>query len=259
VLGSGGNTVFSDFGFAGLVIHNRSRTIAFLLDHSQVIVDSGVPSARLIMEAAAKNLGGLEFLATIPGTIGGAVYGNAGAYGGITGDFVRGATLLLPDGTVKNVAQAWLQFQYRSSKLKRLPRGHRQPIILSVRLQFQHFKREDILKKISEMHKKRRERQPQGLTVSGSIFRNPAGRPSHLEGESKAFIERTASYLIRSSGAHRLRVGGAAIAKENANWITNLGNARASDIRELAERVRLQVREKTGEVLEEEIEYLGQW
>ena len=259
VVGGGANVIFSDFGFPGLVIHNRTKTISFLPEKSQVLVDSGVAGARLVMEAASRNLGGLEFLATIPGTIGGAVFGNAGAYGGLTGDFVRGATLLMPDGSIKQVSSDWFGFGYRSSKPKRLAHeGKEKPVILSVRLQFQHFKREDILKKISAMHQKRRERQPQGETVSGSIFKNPAGRPSGLQ-ESEEFIKRTSNYLIRLAGANKLRVGEAAVSKTNANWIINLGNARSSDVRELAEKMRQQVREKTGEVLEEEIEYVGQW
>lgn len=259
LVGGGGNVVFSDFGFPGLVIHNRTRNISFLPEKSQVIVDSGVPGARLVMEAAARNLGGLEFLATIPGTVGGAVYGNAGAYGGVTGDFVRGATLLLPDGSIKHIDPPWFEFAYRLSKLKRLGKeGADKPIILTILLQFQRFKRDDILKKISEMHAKRRERQPQGQTVSGSVFKNPAGRPSKLA-ETQEFIEKTSNYLICKAGAHKLRVGDAAVSSKNANWIVNLGNARAGDIRDLAEKVRQQVREQTGEVLEEEIEYVGQW
>ncbi|MBI3261415.1 UDP-N-acetylmuramate dehydrogenase [Candidatus Berkelbacteria bacterium] len=259
LVGGGANVIFSDFGFPGLIIHNRTKNISLMTEKSQAIVDAGVPGARLVMEAAARNLGGLEFLATIPGTIGGAVYGNAGAYGGAIGDYVRGATLLMPDGTIKQVDQAWFVFSYRMSRVKQLAKeGKPKPIILTVTFQFQRFKREDILGKIGEMHGKRRERQPQGETVSGSIFKNPAGRPSGLT-ESDEFIKKTANYLIRAAGAHRLRVGGAALSPKNANWIVNLGTARSGDIRDLTERIRTQVREKTGEVLEEEIEYVGQW
>lgn len=266
LVGGGANIIFSDFGFPGLIIHNRTKNISLMVEKSQAIVDAGVSGARLVMEAAARNLGGLEFLATIPGTIGGAVYGNAGAYGGAIGDYVRGATILMPaspaggpDGTTVQVDHTWFSFGYRTSKLKQLAKeGKSKPIVLTVTIQFQRFKREDILGKIGEMHAKRRERQPEGKTVSGSIFKNPAGRPSGLT-EGEEFVKKTANYLIRAAGAHRLRVGGAALSPKNANWIVNLGTARGSDIRDLTERVREQVRDKTGEVLEEEIEYVGQW
>ena len=105
VLGNGSNVVVSDKGFSGLCVKNEARNLSFIKEKAQAIADSGVPLSRLIAEAASFDLGGLEFLYGIPGTVGGAVVSNAGTFGGAIGDFVIGATLLFPNGNVKRVTK----------------------------------------------------------------------------------------------------------------------------------------------------------
>lgn len=246
ILGSGSNVLFSDYGFPGLVIINRTKNIAFILDKSQVICDSGVLLNRLIMEATDRDLSGLENLIGIPGTVGGAIYDNVGARDCEIGDFVKGVTLL-SRGKIVRYSGKWLEPEYRMTKLKKMGQENR-PVILSVKLQLARSKKEDILRRIQENLKWRREKQPIGFKSAGSIFKNP--------GQEK---EKTAGYLLDQSGAKKIKVGDAEVSGIHANFIINKNKAKAYDIRMLIEQLRDLVREKQNIVLEEEIEYLGMW
>lgn len=246
ILGSGSNVLFSDYGFPGLVIINRTKNIAFILDKSQVICDSGVLLNRLIMEATDRDLSGLENLIGIPGTVGGAVYGNVGVKDCEIGDFIKGVTLL-SRGKIVRYSGKWLEPEYRITKLKKMGQENR-PVILSVKLQLARSKKEDILRRIQENLKWRREKQPIGEKCAGSIFKN--------SGQEK---EKTAGYLLDQSGAKKIKVGDAEVSGIHANFIINKDKAKAYDIRMLIEQLRDLVREKQNIVLEEEIEYLGMW
>lgn len=253
VLGSGSNIIFSDYGFPGLVIINRANNIAFIEEKSQVICDSGVPLGYLIMEATARNLAGLESLIGIPGTVGGAVYGNAGAKDCEFNNFVKGITLLYPgDGerTAKIVRYSakWLESGYRTTRLKKMAGRPDKPIILSLKLQLAHNKKDDILRRIYEFSVWRKEHQPIGEKSAGSIFKNP-GQES----------EQTAGYLLDKCGAKKMCEGEAEISSIHANFIINKGKAKAYDIRRLIERMRDLVKEESGIILEEEVEYVGMW
>lgn len=245
ILGNGSNIVVSDNGYPGLVIHNRSANLAFLPDKAQVIVDSGVSLARLIMEAASKDLTGLEFLAGIPGTVGGAVYGNAGAKGFSIGDYIKTATLFNNKNKILRVAGKNLEFTYRSSKLKKMipPK----PVILSVKLQLSHNRKEEIIRKIAFYKEIRQKTQPWGQTA-GSVFKNP--------GQEK---EMAAGYLLEQATVKKLKVGRAFVSKKHANFVMTKDHAKADDVRTLIERMREKVRDKYQILLEEEIEYIGRW
>ena len=148
VIGGGYNVVPSDAGFPGLVILNKSSNIVFSPDFSTVIVDSGVIMGKLINLAAGRDLGGLEFLFGVPGTIGGSIYGNAGSFGHEIGDFVKSLTLMLPsDGKmiiVKHTAE-WMNFSYRSSRLKSEYILERfKPVILTATLQLVQRRKDEI-------------------------------------------------------------------------------------------------------------------
>lgn len=268
ILGSGSNVVFSDYGFPGLVIKNSAANIAFMMEKSQAIVDSGASIQKTILEMVSQNLSGLEFLFGIPGTIGGAVYGNAGAYGQSIGDYVKSATLLLPGkpgekGEIMQLAASWFEFRYRSSKLKEMA-GLRKPVILSVRLQFSQSRQEETMRRLNTWKNKRLESQPIGQSA-GCVFKNPI--PEELEdiyGKGSRHMpelpkERTAGYLLDKAGAKKMKVGGARVSAKHANFILNTGEAKAQDVRKLAEEMRAAVKNKFNITLEEEIEYVGQW
>ena len=268
ILGMGSNLIFSDYGFPGLVIRNLTNNIAFMMEKSQVIVDSGANLQKLILESVSHNLSGLEFLFGVPGTIGGAIYGDAGANGQSIGDYVKYVTLLIPGekGEKSQVVQYkadWFNFGYRVSKLKTMT-GYKKPVILSARIQLAQSRQEEIMRRLNVWKKKRVERQPDGWSC-GSFFKNPI--PEELS--SFALVgrrsmpqlpkERTAGYMLEKVGAKKMKEGGAKVSTKHANFIINSNEAKAQDIRKLAEEMRAAVRDKFSVDLEEEVEYVGQW
>jgi len=270
VLGVGSNVVVSDKGFSGLCIKNEARNLSFIKENAQVLSDSGVLLARLIAEAATYDLGGLEFLCGIPGTVGGAIVSNAGTFGGAVGDFVISSTLIFPNGEVRQVTKKWLNFGYRDCKLRHLsPR----PIVLAVKLQLSTSKREEILRKMQHFKKIRTIKQPTEPSA-GSFFKNPKVDKTWAKkylaqlGEKDETIWETvektghipAGWLLERIGAKKMKFKAARVSKKHANFIINYKNkATASQIRELAQNLKKAVNEQFGIVLEEEVEYLGDW
>ena len=252
ILGGGYNIVPSDSGFPGLVIKNECSSVAFSRENSQVIVDSGLPLAKLINISAGKEFGGLEFLFGIPGTVGGAVYGNAGAFSYEIGDFVKSVILLVPkDGKMIIVKKSpeWIGFAYRSSKLKKEYCGEKfKPIILTVKLQLVKRRRDEILSLMQENFSKKKAVQPLMEKSAGSFFKN-----------IDQVREHSAGYLLDSVGAKKMKVGGAAFSKKHANFMINQKKAKADDIRHLADKARDAVKQKFDLELEEEVEYIGKW
>lgn len=268
VLGWGSNIVFSDYGFPGLIIKNSTSNISFMNSESQVIVDSGVPLGKLILDETSKNLSGLEFLYGVPGTVGGAVYGNAGAHGASIGDYVKSVTLLMPaegEEEPKIVQQPaeWMEFGYRSTKLKKI-KSQFKPIILTVKLQLAQNRQEEIMRRLKKYQQLRMDSQPAGNSC-GSVFKNPI--PEELkdyagQGTSNMPIlpkERTAGYMLEKSGAKKLKTANAAVSDKHANFIINRKNATSREIRQLVEEMRNVVKNKFNVELQEEIEYVGQW
>jgi len=256
VLGGGYNLVISDLGFPGFVIKNEVKDIVFSQDGAEVIVGSGVEIGRLLMDAASRDLGGLEFLFGIPGTVGGSVYGNAGAFGHTIGDFVKSATILIPgDGSketkIVRHTQKWFEFSNRTSKIKEMaklnPAGNK-PIILSVKLQLCQSKKDVILRKMQENFKFKKDSQPLDAKSAGCFFKN--------SGPQK---EQSAGFMLDKSGAKRMRVGDAVVSKKHANFVLNRNKATAEDIRRLAGMMKDAVRAEFRVNLEEEIEYIGRW
>ena len=251
ILGGGYNIVPSDVGFGGLVIENKCSNIAFSGDTSQVIVDSGLNLGKLINSAASREFGGLEFLFGVPGTVGGAVYGNAGAFGYEIGDFVKSVILLISqNGKVKIIKKDkdWMNFSYRLTRLKEAYGSKNKPVILTVKLQLVKRRRDEILKLMQENLKKRQATQPIRERGAGCFFKNSG------EGEKVS-----AGYLLDKAGGKKLREGGAAFSKKHANFLINKKDATACDIRKLADKARDLVKKEFNIELEEEIEYIGKW
>lgn len=256
VLGGGYNLVFSDMGFPGVVIKNEVKDMVFSGDNSEVITGSGVDIPRLLMDAASRDLGGLEFLYGIPGTVGGAVYGNAGAFNHTIGEHVKSVTILLPANSergpkIMRHTGKWMEFSNRNSKLKEFSKYHsneNKPVILSVKLQLARSKKEIILRKMQDNLKLKKNSQPIDKKSAGCFFKNPgAGK------------EQSAGFLLDQSGAKKFKVGGAAVSKIHANFLINNSKATAEDIRRLAGRMKDAVRAEYRTNLEEEIEYVGNW
>lgn len=286
VLGNGSNILIGDRGFEGLCIKNNCQSLSFIEEKAQVITDAGVPLARLIAEAASHDIGGLEFLSGIPGSVGGAIVSNAGTFGGAIGDFVISASILFPDKTingstwltidpersrrVKRVMKNWFKFGYRKSCLShQMPH----PIILTVVFQLMSNRKEEILRKMQHYLTIRAKKQPKEWSA-GSYFKNPkvdkkwAKEYLEMIGESSPemveAIEKTghipAGWLLDQSGAKKLKVRGARVSKVHANFIINpKGKAKAKDVRELAALLKEKVREKFGIMLSEEVEYVGEF
>lgn len=252
ILGGGYNIVPSDSGFPGLVIKNECQNIVFSPDFSTVIVDSGVNLSKLINLAASRDLGGLEFLFGIPSSVGGAIYGNAGAFRHEIGDYVKSVTLLEPrdDGmAVVRHEPRWMNFSYRSSRLKNAAVDDKfKPVILTATLQLVQRRKDEILRLMQKNLEEKKRYQPLSEVSAGSFFKNVTSQEDGAAG-----------YLLDKSGAKKLRVGGAAFSGKHANFLINRKNATSSDIRNLAQIAKEKVKDKFGLDLKEEVEYIGRW
>ncbi len=268
ILGNGSHILFSDYGFPGVVIKNSTDTISIMTEKSQIICDSGVLLGRVILESISNDLSGLEFLFGIPGSIGGSVYGNAGAWNQAIGDFVKNVTVLAIDEKdgIPKISQhdgKWMDFGYRQSKLKNTKSKYK-PVVLSVRFQLARNQRDEIMRRLNEYKQKKDAIQPVGASA-GCIFKNPIPNElKNITGQGTKGMpdlprERRAGYLLDQSGVKKIKVGSAQVSDKHANFIINTGDAKSADIRTLIEEMREAVRQKYKVTLDEEIEYIGQW
>ena len=239
LLGRGSDLVVADAGIRGLVVLIRADTTR--VDGDRYYAEAGVPMARAATEAQRAGLTGLEYALAIPGTVGGAVWANAGAHGGETAAVMEQATLLLADGTEVVAPSADLGFSYRHSRFKDNP-GE---VVVAAVFRLRADEPAAITARLDDIRRWRREHQPLGQPSAGSVFRNP-------EGDS-------AGRLIDSLGLKGRRVGGAVISPKHANFIVNDGHGTAADVRRLAEVVRAEVLERTGVDLVPEVEFAGDW
>jgi UDP-N-acetylmuramate dehydrogenase len=241
LLGGGSNVLVSDRGVRGVVVLNRAKEVRFETgDQPKVRAESGAVFSNLANRCAAQGLAGLEWAATIPGTVGGAVYGNAGAFGGDVAGSLIAADLLTERGRETWPAEKF-QYGYRTSALKR---GAMKAVVLSAELALKNATVEEVSAKISQFSQHRKATQPPGASM-GSMFKNPLG--DH------------AGRLIEAAGLKGTRIGNAEISAVHANFFINHGNTKASDIRSLIELAQKTVFEKFGVQLELEVELIGEW
>jgi UDP-N-acetylmuramate dehydrogenase len=255
LLGGGSNLLVSDEGFRGLVVRNACEAIEF--DGSAAHVECGADFLELIYQARDHSLAGLEFAAGIPGSVGGALYGNAGCYGQDIGSVTIECTHVGFDGAkVETRPAAWYEFSYRDSRLKRDPRA-----LLSCLLQFRPGQREEIQKVIEEKLEVRRVKHPQWRIepTAGSYFKNlpPDWRMPGAK-LSPGTRRVAAGQLLDEVGCRGLRVGDAMVFSKHANIIVNAGHATAREVLELAEIMKRRVRERFHVTLEEEVMFLGE-
>jgi len=251
ILGGGSNVLVSDFGVRGVVVINHARSGGGFrfndadppeADSVTVWAEAGVNLGALARQAGARGLSGLEWASGIPGTVGGAVVGNAGAHGGnMAGNLVVAEILHRIEGR-----HLWpverLEYRYRGSALKGLHTPQPQAIVLSATLKLVRSTQEAVQAKMTEIAEKRRHAQPPGASM-GSMFRNPPGDYS--------------GRLIEAAGLKGTRVGGAVISSRHANFFINNGNATAADIYALIEMAQRAVASKFSVKLELEIELVG--
>ena len=252
IIGWGSNLVVSDFGFNGMVIKNEAEGLVINRDRGEVIADSGIAIGKLLMSVASNDLGGIEFLAGVPGTLGGAINNNAGSKKYGIGDYIKSITCLEErTGELKLMRHEydWMDFSYRDSKLKSDYKNKKfKPIILTVKLRLARKRKDEILRLIQENIQVKNATQPLGEKSAGSFFKNQGNE-----------IEQSAGYLLDHSGAKKLHIGGAKVSSKHANFIINNKNASAEDIRRLAEKMREAVKDNYHLTLEEEVEYIGKW
>jgi UDP-N-acetylmuramate dehydrogenase len=241
LLGGGSNVLVSDRGVRGVVVLNRAKGVKFHEgDQPSVTVESGVVFSNLANRCASKSFAGLEWAATVPGTIGGAVYGNAGAFGGDVAGSLIHAKLLTENGKETFTVEQ-MGYGYRTSVLKR---GDVKAVVLSAELALKNSTKEDVTVKIQQFSAHRKATQPPGASM-GSMFKNPPGD--------------YAGRLIEAAGLKGIRIGNAEISPLHGNFFLNHANTKAQDIRALIELVQNTVKEKEGVELELEIELIGEW
>lgn len=241
ILGGGSNVLVSDRGVRGVVVLNRAKAVKFHSgDQPSVTVESGVVFSNLANRCASKGLSGLEWAATVPGTVGGAVYGNAGAFGSDMTDNLIRADLLTVNGREKFTVEQ-MGYGYRTSVLKR---GEMKVVILSAELSLKNSTKEEVTVKIQQFSAHRKATQPPGASM-GSMFKNPPGD--------------YAGRLIEAAGLKGTRIGNAEISPLHGNFFINHANTKAEDIRALIQLVQKIVKEKQGVELELEIELIGEW
>jgi UDP-N-acetylmuramate dehydrogenase len=240
MLGSGANILVSETGLRGLVIENRATRVQFLSEN-RVLAESGTMLPGLARRCVKQGLSGLEWAVGVPGTVGGAVVNNAGAYGSDMAQLINRVELLSVQGKRVWQSAAWLEYDYRNSRLKRLPqRGSW--IVLQAELQMSALSVAEIEAVMTDYNRRRKASQPPGAT-SGSMFKNPPGD--------------YAGRLIEAAGLKGYRVGQAQISTVHANFFVNLGGARAVDMLDLIDTVQTTVQQKFGINLELEIELVG--
>jgi UDP-N-acetylmuramate dehydrogenase len=244
VLGRGSNVVISDRGIRGLVIHVRAE--GSRLEGNRYIAGAGVPMARAATETQRAGLSGLEFGLAIPGTVGGAIWANAGAHGADVAGVLESVEVLRTDGSEVTMAATELALGYRDSRFKHQEDPASREIILGGTFVLQQASPEAIKDRLDEIRRWRQAHQPLGQPSAGSVFRNPADGPS-------------AGQRIDAAGLKGLRVGGAVVSEKHANFITTERGASAADVRRLADLVRATILETDGVDLRFEVEFVGDW
>ena len=240
MLGGGSNVLFADEGFQGVVIRLGRGFQGLHIEGDRVRAKSGTQLVTVLSKAREAGLGGVEFFAGIPGTIGGAVVGNAGAKKAWIGPTVEELTIVTPRGEVKHLKKVDYTYSYRHSSLK-----HSGNVLVEVVLKLKKEPKAEIEKKVKEYFKVRRGKQPKTEKNAGSVFKNPEGN--------------FAGRLTESVGLKGFKVGGARVSEIHANFIINEGTATAHDVVAVMREIQKKVWAEYQIKLEPEILPLGDW
>ncbi len=259
ILAGGSNVLISDSGFNGLVLLNKSQDIIFK-QGNKVVADAGVWLMDLINKTAEKSLTGLENLAGIPGSVGGAVRGNAGAYGSEIADNLIGVEVMR--GSKQFIlSKEKCGFKYRDSIFK-----HNNDLIISAEFQLTKGNKKQIQAKVKEIVSKRKEKQPLEYPSAGCVFQNVVINSENIDQVKilnnlpEEYLKNKkvpAAWLIECLDLKGKKIGDAQISDKHANFIINLGEATANQVLQLISYVKMKVRDELGLQLMEEIEYVG--
>lgn len=239
LLGGGSNVLVSDQGISGVVIVNQAKAVTF--EQQGVWAESGASLGSIARRAVEKGLSGLEWAATVPGTIGGAIVGNSGAHGGDTAGSLENVEVMHREQGRADWSAEQLEFGYRTSWLKQNPG---KAVVLAGRFSLSPSEPSEIQARMEEFVEYRRQTQPTGASI-GSMFKNPPGE--------------YAGRLIEAAGLKGERRGEAEISQKHANFFVNHGGASAEDVYALIQLAQRRVAEESGVDLELEVELLGDW
>lgn len=238
IIGNGSNLLVSDDGVQGVVVSLYNKFSQYSIDGETITVQAGMSLIKLAVIAANEGLGGMEFASGIPGSVGGAVYMNAGAYGGQMADIVTEVTVIDEDNNIKVLSNKELEFGYRTSYVAK-----NNLIVVSVRLKLAKGDESAIKARMAELSEQRKLKQPLEYPSAGSTFKRPEGY--------------YAGKLISDAGLKGYSVGGAQVSEKHAGFVINTGNATASDVIALTDYVKQRVYEENGVELELEVKKLG--
>jgi UDP-N-acetylmuramate dehydrogenase len=242
LIGRGSDLVISDAGIGGLVVVVRAAGLR--LEGERLTAEAGVHMAKTATVTKSAGLTGLEFGLAIPGTVGGAVWANAGAHGADVKGVLVEAVVAGADGEERTLSPAELRMDYRETQLKHSAPG-RPDVVLQATFELEPTDSDTIAARLDDIRRWRQDHQPVGQKSAGSVFRNP-------EGDS-------AGRIIDELGLKEHRLGGAMVSPKHANFIVNTGEASAADVRGLAQQVRETVRRERGLELAFEVEFVGDW
>lgn len=246
LIGNGSNLLVSDTGYQGVILHLAKDFNRVTIEREQencLICEAGASLASIARTACEHGLTGFEFAAGIPGTLGGAIVMNAGAYGGEMKQVVKSVRLMTPEGAIVEKSCEKMDFSYRHSILKE--QDYHSFIVLRVTIALQPGEKQDIKEKMEELAGKRREKQPLEYPSAGSTFKRPEGY--------------FAAKLIDDTGLRGFQVGGAQVSEKHCGFVINKDNATATDIYKLMQEVKEKVRQKFGVTLEPEVILLGKF
>lgn len=239
ILGNGSNVLVLDSGIRGLVIKFDEHMSDIRHEGPRIIVGSGATLADVSRFASNRQMTGLEFAIGIPGSIGGAVFMNAGAYDGEISSVVAAVTAVCPDGSLKRFNHSEIAFGYRHSVFQQ-----NNCVICEIELVLEQGERIEILRKMMDLTEKRETKQPLEMPSAGSTFKRP---PGYFAGT-----------LIEQTGLKGLRIGGAQVSEKHAGFIVNAGGATAQDVLNLIKEVQKRVHDKFGVMLHPEVRVIGE-
>lgn len=240
VIGNGSNLLVKDGGIRGIVLKISNVLNEIKVNNTEIEVGAGLRLTKLAKIAMENSLSGIEWANGIPGTVGGAVAMNAGAYGGEMSNVIVETTYLSEDGEIKTLTNEEQKFEYRHTVFTDEIKG----IIISVKIHLQKADREKIAEKMADYLEKRKEKQPLEFPSAGSTFKRPK--------------DNFAGKLIEDAGLKGYTIGGACISDKHAGFVLNKENATAQEILDLIESVKSKVKELSGVELEEEVKIIGE-
>lgn len=238
ILGNGSNLLVGDKGYEGVILQIGSKMNRIQMEDTRIKVGAGVLLSQIARCAQENGLTGLEFASGIPGTIGGAVVMNAGAYGGEMKQVVELVKVMDGDGEILELDGDAMEFGYRTSAIKNRPF-----VVLEAVLNLRHGDREEILERMEDLARQRKEKQPLEYASAGSTFKRPEG---YFAGK-----------LIMDAGLRGYSIGGARVSEKHCGFVVNTGRASAADIAEVIREVQEKVKDKFEVSLETEIIFLG--